>query len=357
METIHVKFDELTAMASEHDSLEPVFQRFINDDSSAESMNIPSKEDLDNLFGPMYEEYFEKRSFETSINSAAQQVHNNEDSPSTYSIIVEENEARPIRLDVWELVPRLDGKNIITVKWIWKNKSDAENIIIRNKSRLVVKGYKQEEGIDFEESFAHVARLEAVRMFVAFAAHKNITIFQIDVKTAFLNVPLNEEVYVSQLDRFVDPDFPNHVYMLKKALYGLKQAPQAWYDKQSSLLIEHHFTKDFSKRFANLMKNNFEMSMMGELKFFLGLQVHQSPRGIFINQSQYVIELLKKHGMDECVSMSTPMATKRLDADLQGTLSDQTNYLRMIGELMYLTASRPDIAFATFFVLVIKHVL
>ncbi|GJX54026.1 retrovirus-related pol polyprotein from transposon TNT 1-94 [Tanacetum coccineum] len=146
----------------------------------------------------------------------------------------------------------------------------------------------------------------------------------------------------------IDPEFPDHIYRLKKALYGLKQAPHAWYDKLSSFLIEHGFTKDFSKRFANLMKNNFEMSMMGKLKFFLGLQVHQSPRGIFIRQSQYAIELLKKHGLDECVSMSTPMATERLDANLQGTPTDQTTYRRMIGGLMYLTASRPDIAYATF---------
>ncbi|GJR18852.1 retrovirus-related pol polyprotein from transposon TNT 1-94 [Tanacetum coccineum] len=116
-----------------------------------------------------------------------------------------------------------------------------------------------------------------------------------DVKTAFLSALLKEEVYVSQPDGFVDPDFPNHVYRLKKALYGLKQAPRAWYDKLSSFLIEHHFIKEFSKRFANLMKNNFEMPMMGELKFFLRLQVHQSPRGIFISQSQYIIALLKKH--------------------------------------------------------------
>ncbi|GJT94170.1 retrovirus-related pol polyprotein from transposon TNT 1-94 [Tanacetum coccineum] len=285
------------------------------------------------------------------------------------------------RLQVWELVPRPEGKNVIALKWLWKNKCDAENIMVRNKSRLVAKGYKQEEGIDFEESFAPVARLEAVRMFIAFAAHRNITIFQMDVKTAFLNGPLKEEVYVSQPEGFIDSEFPNHVYRLKKALYGLKQAPRAWYDKLSSFLIEHGFNKgiidptlftrrhggdillvqvyvddiifgstnpDFSKRFANLMKNNFEMSMMGELKFFLGLQVHQSPRGIFISQSQYAIELLKKHGLDECVSMSTPMATERLDADLQGTPTDQTTYRRMIGGLMYLTASRPDIAFATF---------
>ncbi|GJV93255.1 retrovirus-related pol polyprotein from transposon TNT 1-94 [Tanacetum coccineum] len=223
------------------------------------------------------------------------------------------------RLDVWELVPRPDGKNIIAVKWLWKNKRDAKNIVIRNKSHLVAKGYKQEEGIDFKESFALVARLEVVRMFVAFAAHKNITIFQMDVKTAFLNGSLKEEVYVSQPDGFVDPNFPDHVYRLKKALYGLKQAPQAWYDKLSPFLIEHHFTK-----------------------------VHQSPRGIFISQSQYAIKLLKKHGMDECVSMSTPMATERLDADLQSTPTNQTTYCQMIRGIMYLTANRPDIAFAAF---------
>ncbi|GJZ43960.1 integrase, catalytic region, zinc finger, CCHC-type containing protein [Tanacetum coccineum] len=152
------------------------------------------------------------------------------------------------RLQVWELIPRPEGKNIIALKWLWKNKCDAENIMVRNKTRLVTKGYRQEEGINFEESFAHVARLEAVRMFIAYAAHKNITIFQMDVKTAFLNGPLKEE----------------------------------------------------------------------------------------------------KHGLDECVSMSTPMETERLDADLQGTPTDQTTYRRMIGGLMYLTASRPDITYATF---------
>nr|GEU86284.1 copia protein [Tanacetum cinerariifolium] len=182
--------------------------------------------------------------------------------------------------------------------------------MVRNKTRLVAKGYRHEEGIDFEESFALVVRLEAVQMFIAYAAHKNITIFQMDVKTAFLNGPLKEKVYVRQPEEFIDPEFPNHVYRLKKALYGLKKAPRAWYDKLSSFLIKHGFNKgivdptlftqrhggdillvqvyvddiiygstnpDSLKRFANLMKNNFEMSMMGELKFFLGLQVHQSP--------------------------------------------------------------------------------
>ncbi|GJR79061.1 retrovirus-related pol polyprotein from transposon TNT 1-94 [Tanacetum coccineum] len=119
--------------------------------------------------------------------------------------------------------------NIIVVKWLWKNKTDAENTVIWNKSRLVAKGYGQEEGVDFEESFALVARLEAVRIFMAYAAHKNFPIYQMDVKTTFLNGPLKEEVCVSQPDSFVDPHFPNHVYRLKKALYSLKQALRAWH--------------------------------------------------------------------------------------------------------------------------------
>ncbi|GJY46095.1 retrovirus-related pol polyprotein from transposon TNT 1-94 [Tanacetum coccineum] len=165
-----------------------------------------------------------------------------------------------------------------------------ENTVIRNKSRLVAKGYAQKEGIDFEESFAPVARLEAVRLFIAYAAHKSFTVYQMDVKTAFLYGPLKEEVYVNQPDGFVDPYHPDKVYRLKKALYGLKQAPRAWYDELSNFLV----SKGFSK----------------------GIQIHQSPRGIFINQAKYAQEILKKHGMTSCDSIGTPMATKHLDADL-----------------------------------------
>nr|GEV09619.1 hypothetical protein [Tanacetum cinerariifolium] len=262
-----------------------------------------------------------------------------------------------------------------------KNKRDEENTVIRNKSRLVAKGYAQKEGVDFEESFAPVARLEAVRLFIAYAAHTSFNVYRMDVKTAFLYGLLKEEVYVNQPNGFVDPYHPDKVYRLKKALYGLKQAPKAWYDELSNFLVSKGFSKGFidptlfitkhkgdillvqiyvddiifvstnpnlSKRFENLMHNKFEMSMMGELKFFLGIQIHQSPRRIFINQAKYAQEILIKHGMTSCDNIGTPIATRHLDVDLSGTPVDQTKYCSMVRALMYLTASRPDIMHATY---------
>nr|GEX25843.1 retrovirus-related Pol polyprotein from transposon TNT 1-94 [Tanacetum cinerariifolium] len=176
---------------------------------------------------------------------------------------------------------------------------------------------KTEEGIDFEESFAPVARLEAVRIFFAYDAHKSFLIYQMEVKTAFLNGPLKEEVYVAQPGGFVNPYHPKKVYRLRKALYGLTQAPRAC---------------------------RFEMSLMGKMKFFLELQIHQYPRGIFINQVKYALEIIKKHGMEKEQSIGTPMATKpKLDADLSGNPVDQTDYRSKIRSLMYLQSSRPDI--------------
>ncbi|GJY07903.1 retrovirus-related pol polyprotein from transposon TNT 1-94 [Tanacetum coccineum] len=205
METIHVKFDELTTMAFEHDSLEPVFQRFNNNNSSAESMNTPSKEDLDNLFGPMYEEYFEKNSSNTLINSATQPTQIHEDSPSTSSIIVEEHESPPIvttskeqnfpisltEADEFnqEDFADFDG-NTVFIPYNGPNHEEIESSTAALDPSNVQNFH--------QESFALVARLEAVRMFIAFATHKNITIFQMDVKTKFLNGLLKEEVYVSQ---------------------------------------------------------------------------------------------------------------------------------------------------------------
>ncbi|GJV20335.1 retrovirus-related pol polyprotein from transposon TNT 1-94 [Tanacetum coccineum] len=284
------------------------------------------------------------------------------------------------RLDVWELVPPPDSAMIIALKWIYKVKLDEYGDVLKNKARLVAKGFRQEEGLDFEESFAPVARLEAIRIFIANAASKNMTVYQMDVKTAFLNGELKEEVYVHQPEGFVDPERPHHVYRLKKALYGLKQAPRAWYDTLSRFLLAQGFSKGVvdptlfirktgkhtlhvqiyvddiifastdpkdCDRFSNEMSSKFQMSMMGQISFFLGLQISQNPRGIFINQSKYANEILKKFDLHKSDPVDTPMVERtKLDEDLSGIPVDQTKYRSMIGSLMYLTASRPDLVFA-----------
>ncbi|GJU26525.1 retrovirus-related pol polyprotein from transposon TNT 1-94 [Tanacetum coccineum] len=261
------------------------------------------------------------------------------------------------RLRVWKLVPRPDKVMVITLKWIYKVKLD-----------------------ELGEFFAPVARLEAIRIFLAFAAHINMVVYQMDVKTAFLNGNLREEVYVSQPDRFVDKDKPNHVYKLKKALYGLKQALRAWYDMLSSFLISQDFSKgsvdptlficrdgkelllvqiyvddiifaastpELCDLFSKIMCSKFKMSMMGKISFFLGLQISQSPRGIFINQSKYALESLKKYSFDSCDPVDTPMVEKsKLDEDKEGKAVDPSHYHGMIGTLLYLIANRPDLQFA-----------
>ncbi|GJW06582.1 retrovirus-related pol polyprotein from transposon TNT 1-94 [Tanacetum coccineum] len=247
------------------------------------------------------------------------------------------------RLEVWELVLHPDKVMVITLKWIYKVKLDELGGILKNKARLVARGYSQEEGIDFEESFAPVARLDAIQIFLAFAAHMNMIVYQMDVKTAFLNGILREEVYVSQLDGFMDKDNLNHVYKLKKALYGLKQAPRAWYDLLSKFLLSQEFfkgsvdptlfikkqgkdillvqiyvddiifastTPELCDQFSKIMCLKFKMSMMGKISFFLGLHISQSPRGIFLNQSKYALESLKKYGMESSVPVDTPMVEK-----------------------------------------------
>nr|GEX67103.1 uncharacterized mitochondrial protein AtMg00810-like [Tanacetum cinerariifolium] len=202
-----------------------------------------------------------------------------------------------------------------------------------------------------------------------------------DVKTEFLHGTLKEDVYVSQPEGFIDADHPIHVYKLKKALYGLKQVPKAWYDELLMFLLHNHFFKGtidpmlfircfdndilvvqvyvddiifgsthprYTQLFFDLMKSRFEMSMMEEMTFFLGLQVNQSPCGIFINQSIYVLEILKKYGMKSCDPVGTPMEIRdKLDLDQNGTPVDAIKYRSMIGALMYLTYSRPDIVHAT----------
>ncbi|KAJ9545159.1 hypothetical protein OSB04_024866 [Centaurea solstitialis] len=274
-------------------------------------------------------------------------------------------------------------KSIIKTKWIFRNKKDESGLIVRNKARLVAKGYSQQEGIDYDETFAPVARIEAIRIFLAYAAHKNIKVFQMDVKSAFLNGVLHEEVYIEQPEGFVDPDFPDHVCILDKALYGLKQAPRAWYETLTNHLLSKGFKRgtidttlflkkegddlllvqiyvddiifgstnpELCTKFSKIMETEFEMSMMGELNFFLGIQVKQNPDGIFINQSKYIKDMLKKFNMTDCSPIKTPMPTGNLlGPDLAGKPVDQKIYRSMIGSLLYLTATRPDIMFATCF--------
>jgi len=220
-----------------------------------------------------------------------------------------------VRSDVWILVPKTSQMNVIGTKWVFRNKSDDSSIITRNKARLVAKGYNQAEGIDYDKTFAPVARLEAVILLLAFACMSGFKLFQMDVKSAFLNGIVNKEIHVSQPPSFEDHKHPEHVYKLKKALYGLKQAPRQWYERLSNFLLSHDYERgkvdktlfikkaDFDiilvqiyvddiifgssnaklcEDFVKAMQGEFEMSMMGELSFFLGLQVKQSKVGIFV---------------------------------------------------------------------------
>nr|GEU83839.1 hypothetical protein [Tanacetum cinerariifolium] len=197
--------------------------------------------------------------------------------------------------------------------------TDERGVVVRNKARLVAQGHRQEEGIDYDEVFAPVARIEAIRIFLAFASYMGFIVYQMDVKSAFLYDTINEEVYVTQPPGFVDPKFPNKVYKVVKALYGLHQAPRAW----------------------------FQMSSMGKLTFFLGLQVKQKEDGIFISQDKYVAKILKKFDFLSVKTASTPIETQNpLVKDEETADVDVHLYRSMIRSLMYLTTSRPDIMFA-----------
>ncbi|GJU87846.1 putative ribonuclease H-like domain-containing protein [Tanacetum coccineum] len=277
---------------------------------------------------------------------------------------------------VWTLVDLPYGKRAIGTKWVYRNKKDERGIVIRNKARLVAQGYTQEEGIDYDEVFAPVARIEAIRLFLAYASFKDFVVYQMDVKSAFLYGKIEEEVYVCQPPGFEDLEFPDKVYKVEKALYGLHQAPRAWYETLSTYLLDNGFQRGqidktlFIKKikgdillvqvyvddiifgstkkvlcteFEKLMHKKFQMSSMGELTFFLGLQVTQKDDGIFISQDKYVEEILKKFGFSTVKTTSTPMETSKpllKDAEAEDHL-----YRSMIGSLMYLTPSRPDIMF------------
>ncbi|GKB45139.1 retrovirus-related pol polyprotein from transposon TNT 1-94 [Tanacetum coccineum] len=271
VETIHVDFDELPLMASHHvgsdhvpqcptttlekESLSPGPQSQENVPHAAETVIMLNEIDL--LFSLMFDELLNgttpvvSKSSDVHANDAPDQRQRQNTTKSTSTNVVADTPSLNIQItpEITSQAPTQAPiniplcNNVINIKWLWKNKRAAENTAIRNKARLVAKRYSQQEGINFEGSFALVARLEAFRLFVAYAAHKSFPVYHMDVKTAFLNGPLKEKVYVNQPDRFLDPHHPDKVYHLKKALYGLKQAPRAWYDELSNFLVSKGFSK------------------------------------------------------------------------------------------------------------------
>ncbi|GJR88642.1 putative ribonuclease H-like domain-containing protein [Tanacetum coccineum] len=251
---------------------------------------------------------------------------------------------------VWTLVDLPNGKRAIRTKWVFRNKKDERRIVVRNKARLVAQGYTQKEGINYDEVFAPVARIEAIRLFFAYASYMGFIVYQMDMKSAFLYGTIEEEVYVCQPPGFEDSNFPDKVYKIEKALYGLHQAPRAWYETLSTYLLENGFRRGTIDKTLFIKKDKsdillvFHMSSMRELTFFLGQQVQQKEDGIFISQDKYVTDILKKFDYVTVKTTSTPM--KALVKYEEADNVDVHLYISMIGSLMYLTASRPDITFA-----------
>ncbi|KAL8121277.1 hypothetical protein AgCh_018136 [Apium graveolens] len=227
-----------------------------------------------------------------------------------WSVAMQEELNQFERCDVWELVPPPQDAKIIGTRGVFKNKKDEDGNIIRNKARLVAQGYNQQEGIDYDETYAPVARLEAIRILMAFAAHKKFKLYQMDV-----NGYLKEEVYVKQPPGFIHEKYPNYVYKLKKSVYGLRQSPRCWYERLSQFLVNNGSFVEF------------DMSLMGELQYFLGLQINQSNAGKFIHQGKYIKDLLKRFALDHVTPKSTPMSTSvKLSKDEQGTPIDVTKF-------------------------------
>eukprot|EP00253_Pinus_taeda_P022296 PITA_22296 len=283
------------------------------------------------------------------------------------------------RNKTWDLVDLPKGKKVIGVKWVYKTKCNAEGKIERHKERLVVKGYKQQYGRDYEETFAPVARMETVRAVSSIAAKNKWKVYQMDVKSAFLNGVLNEEVYIEHPLGYERKGQEHKVCRLKKSLYGLKQAPRAWYSRIDFYLLENVFDKCegeptvyikekdgkilivvlyvddviftgndnyLVKNFKTVMKDEIEMTDMGFLRYFLGIEVDQNENGIFISQARYVNEVSGKFNMQECKAAITPTVMGlKLSKEDNSKDFDPSLYKSIVGNLTYLTATRPDIMF------------
>nr|GEW90119.1 retrovirus-related Pol polyprotein from transposon TNT 1-94 [Tanacetum cinerariifolium] len=404
METIYVQFDELfelmapvqlnTGPAPTFLTPKQISLGLVPNLVLASPYVSPTNKELEILFQPMFDEYLDPPPIErqvsaalvvlvpinsasttssTSINQNAPFLSHLPSSSALQSLCLHQGVTAESTLMDEHLFAPVDNDPFINI-FAPETTSEASSFGDASSTESTY------EGIDFKESIAPVARIEAIRIFIANATSKNMTIYQMDVKTTFLNGDMKEEVYVSQPEGFIDPDHPTHVHHLKKALYGLKQAPRAWYDTMSWFLLDNKFSKGavdpalFTQKagkhilhvqiyvddiifaltnpkacdiFSNEISSKFQMSMMGQMSFLLGLQVSQNYEGIFINQSKFAFEILKKFRIESCDTVDTPVVDRlKLDEEPLGIPVDKTRFCSMVGSLMYLTASRPDLVFA-----------
>lgn len=284
------------------------------------------------------------------------------------------------RNGTWELTDLPKGMKKIGVKWVFKTKLNENGEVDKCKARLVAKGYAQQHGIDYTEVFAPVARWDTIRMVIALAARNSWSVYQLDVKSAFLHGELNESVFVEQPQGYEKKGEEYKVYRLKKALYGLKQAPRAWYSRIEAYFIKEGFERcscehtlfiktgaggkilivslyvddliftgndeSMFVKFKNSMKLEFDMTDLGKMKYFLGVEVLQNPEGIYISQRKYAQEVLEKFKMETSNSVKNPIVPGiRLMKDEEGSKVDATMYKQLVGSLMYITATRPDLMY------------
>ena len=282
------------------------------------------------------------------------------------------------------LVPRKPEMNVLGSRWIYTIKLNPDGTVLKLKARWVAKGYEQEEGIDFVETYSPVVRTSTIRVVLGISVAKGWKVRQLDVRNAFLHGELQEEVFVEQPPGFVDPAYPNHVCKLHKALYGLKQAPRAWFNKFTNFLLEYGFTcssadpslftyhhgdqtmalllyvddvlvtgnsQSLVDALITALSLQFAMKDMGDIHYFLGIQAQYHDHGLFLNQSAYAEKILREAGMDTANPMPTPLPS-RLDAAFKDTelFSAPTYFRSLAGRLQYLTLTRPDIQFAVNFV-------
>jgi hypothetical protein len=291
--------------------------------------------------------------------------------------------------NTWRLVPRPPGANVVTGKWIFRHKFHSDGTLARHKARWVVRGYSQQHGIDYDETFSPVVKPATIRVVLSIAASRSWPIHQLDVKNAFLHGNLEETVYCQQPSGFVDPSAPTAVCLLQKSLYGLKQAPRAWYQWFSTYIRQLGFTSSASDTSLFIYKDGdnvaylllyvddimltasstsllqhitarlhseFAMTDLGDLHFFLGISVTRSADGLFLSQRQYAVDLLRRAGMSECHPTATPVDARcKLSATDGAPVSDPTEYRSLAGALQYLTLTRPEIAYAVQQVCLFMH--